>query len=37
MLPVLDHASLFAVAGLLLGYYLGYTWGLRRRLPPRKP
>jgi len=35
IVPVLDHASLFAVAGLLLGYYLSYTWGLRRRLPPR--
>ena len=33
IIPVLDHASLFAVAGLLLGYYLSYTWGLRRRLP----
>lgn len=33
MVPVLDHASLFAVAGLLIGYYLVYTWGLRRRLP----
>jgi hypothetical protein len=33
MIPVLDHASLFAVAGLLIGYYLIYTWGLRRRLP----
>jgi len=33
MIPVLDHASLFAVAGLLIGYYLVYTWGLRRRLP----
>ena len=33
IVPVLDHASLFAVAGLLLGYYLSYTWGLRRRLP----
>ena len=33
MLPVLDHASLFAVVGLLIGYYLSYTWGLRRRLP----
>ena len=32
IIPVLDHASLFAVAGLLLGYYLGYAWGLRRRL-----
>lgn len=31
--PVLEHASLFAVAGLLFGYYLAYTWGLRRRLP----
>lgn len=35
LIPVLDHASLFAVAGVLLGYYLAYTWGLRRRLPPR--
>ena len=35
LIPVLDHASLFAVAGLLLGYYLAYTWGLRRRLSPR--
>ncbi len=33
IIPVLDHASLFAVAGLLLGYYLSFTWGLRRRLP----
>ena len=33
MIPVLDHASLFAVAGLLIGYYFVYTWGLRRRLP----
>lgn len=33
MVPALDHASLFSVAGLLLGYYLAYTWGLRRRLP----
>ncbi|KAF1716947.1 DUF1453 domain-containing protein [Pseudoxanthomonas yeongjuensis] len=32
IIPVLDHASLFAVAGLLIGHYLGYTWGLRRRL-----
>ena len=32
MIPVLDHASLFAVAGLLIGYYLVYTWGLRRRV-----
>ena len=37
IIPVLDHASLFAVAGLLIGYYLSYTWGLRRRLPPRLP
>ena len=35
LIPVLDHASLFAVAGLLIGYYLSYTWGLRRRLPGR--
>jgi hypothetical protein len=27
-----DHASLFAVGGLLLGYALAYAWGLRRRL-----
>lgn len=33
IIPVLDHASLFAVAGLLIGYYSSYTWGLRRRLP----
>lgn len=33
VLPALDHASLFAVAGLLLGYYLTYAWGLRRKLP----
>lgn len=26
------HATVLAVAGLLLGYYLGYTLGLRRRL-----
>jgi hypothetical protein len=33
LIPAVDHASLFAVAGLLLGYYLAYTWGLRRKLP----
>ncbi|MEJ7746942.1 MAG: DUF1453 domain-containing protein [Luteimonas sp.] len=27
-----DHASLFAVGGILLGYYLAYTWGLRSRI-----
>lgn len=27
-----DHASLFAVAGVLLGYYVAYAWGLKRRL-----
>lgn len=27
-----DHASLFAVGGILLGYYLAYTWGLRSRV-----
>ena len=27
-----DHASLFAVGGVLLGYYLAYAWGLKRRL-----
>lgn len=37
MLPVFEHASLFAVAGLLMGYYLAYNWGLCRRLPPSHP
>lgn len=27
-----QQASLFALAGLLLGYYLAYAWGLRRAL-----
>lgn len=27
------QGSLLAVAGLLLGHYLAYSWGLRRRLP----
>lgn len=27
-----DHASLFVVGGVLLGYYLAYAWGLKRRL-----
>lgn len=33
-----DHASLFGMAGMLLGYYLAYAWALRRRLswPPRR-
>jgi hypothetical protein len=31
----LRAGSLFAVGGLLLGYYLAYTWGLRARLPKR--
>ncbi|WP_368564052.1 DUF1453 domain-containing protein [Pseudoxanthomonas sp. UTMC 1351] len=31
-LAALDHASLLSVAGLLLGYYLAYAWGLRWRL-----
>lgn len=31
-LPRFDHASLFAVAGLLLGHYLAYQWGLCLRL-----
>jgi hypothetical protein len=35
MLPAFEHASLFAVAGVLLGHYLAYGWGLRRRLPLR--
>lgn len=33
-IPVVDHASLFAVAGVLLGYHAMFNWGLRRRLPP---
>jgi hypothetical protein len=35
MLPAFEHASLFAVAGVLLGHYLAYGWCLRRRLPLR--
>jgi hypothetical protein len=31
----LQAGSLFAVGGVLLGYYLLYTWGLRARLPRR--
>jgi hypothetical protein len=32
------HAdSRFGVGGVLLGYYLAYTWGLRARLPARAP
>lgn len=27
-----QQASLFALAGMLLGYYLAYAWGLRRAL-----
>lgn len=27
-----EPASLWSVAGLLLGYHLGFAWGLRRRL-----
>jgi len=30
-----DHASLFGMAGVLLGYYLGYAWALRARLSRR--
>ena len=33
-IPPFEHASLFAVAGLLLGHYLAYQWGLRWRLLP---
>lgn len=36
-IPVVDHASLFAVAGVLLGYHATFNWGLRRRLPPPPP
>jgi len=31
-LAALDHASLLSVAGVLLGYYLMYAWGLKWRL-----
>lgn len=37
LIPIVDHASLFAVAGLLIGYYLVFTWGLRARLPRPLP
>ena len=30
-----DHASLFGMAGVLLGHYLGYAWALRARLSRR--
>jgi len=33
----LQAGSLFGVGGVLLGYYLAYTWGLRARLPRRGP
>lgn len=32
---LLDASGLLAIAGVLLGYALAYTWGLRARLPPR--
>jgi hypothetical protein len=32
----LQAGSLFGVGGVLLGYYLAYTWGLRARLPARR-
>lgn len=37
LVPIVDHASLFAVAGLLIGYYLSFTWGLRSKLPRALP
>jgi hypothetical protein len=33
VIPKIDHASLFAVAGVLLGYHTSFNLGLRRRLP----
>ncbi|GAB3309465.1 DUF1453 domain-containing protein [Luteimonas notoginsengisoli] len=30
-----DHATLIGMAGVLLGYYLGYAWALRARLSRR--
>ena len=32
---LLDAGGLLAIAGVLLGYALAYTWGLRARLPAR--
>lgn len=32
-----QQGSLFAVGGLLLGHYLAYAWGVRRRLRQRGP
>ena len=32
---LVDHASLFGVGGILLGYTLAYAWGLKRRLAQR--
>ena len=32
---LLDAGGLLAIAGVLLGYALANTWGLRGRLPPR--
>ncbi len=32
----LRAGSLFGVGGVLIGYYLAYTWGLRSRLPRRR-
>jgi hypothetical protein len=37
LIPVFEHASLFSVAGLLIGYYLVFTWGLRSKLPRPLP
>ena len=34
-IALLDAGGLLAIAGVLLGYALAYTWGLRARLPPR--
>jgi hypothetical protein len=34
-LTLLEGGGLLAIAGLLLGYALAYTWGLRARLPRR--
>lgn len=37
LIPAFEHASLFSVAGLLLGYYLVFYWGLRSKLPRPLP
>lgn len=35
LIPHVDRASLFAVAGVVLGYYLALAWGVKTRLARR--